>query len=553
MKSFIGKFLACLSILTLSLGLAQQAPAQDAAKPVLVVSLSSLNEMLGDVAAMTKLADQENIGQIAVGMAGLYTVGLDKTRPSGLVVSLDGVEPKAIAFVPVTDLPKLLNVHKQTIGTPKDVGNGVLEIGSDRPQPIYVKEQNGWAFIGQSSTQLQNLPKDPSLLLGGLDKQYDIAVQVNLGNLPAELRDLAVSQLKAGYEASLAAQAQNLDPNERKQAEMVGNALVKNMVMYIEETDQLTIGLALDAKTKKTALEFGITAKAGSQLAKTMAGIGKVPSSLHGFVLPESAASFIGATPIAPQDIEQTKEILRSVQSQAMKAIDNDAGLPNAEARDAVKDLVGTIMKVLEATVESGKTDAAGSVKLGKKSLTLVGGLGVVGGDKIEAALKKVVAVAKANAGGDVPEVKFNYATHGSVNLHKVLIPLAAADQPVRDLFGANLEVILGTAKDGLYLALGNDGESTLKSSLDSSAQQKAKPAPASELQVAVSPIAKFASSLDSDPQLALVAAASEKYAGKDHVTLNARSVERGLTYRLEVEEGVIQFIGEVVKAAQGR
>jgi len=548
-KSFIARFLTCLSAVGLSLAAVADAPAQQGAKPVIVVSISSLNEMFGDIAAMTELAGQADFGRIAVGMGGIYTGGVDKTRPAGVVVSLDGTEPKVVAFVPVTNLKQFLGTHRETIGNPKDVGNGVLEIGSDRPQPAYVKEQDGWAYIGQSPTQFQNLPKDPSVLLGGLHKQYDIAVQVNMANLPAELRDLAVTQMKQGYKAAMETQNRNLDPNERKQAEMIGDAMLQSMTMFIEETEQLTLGFAIDGQAKKTFLEFGMTARPGTQLAKAMTGYGTTPSSMHGFVLPGSAASFIGAAPLSASDIEQGKALLAAARQQAMTGIDNDAGLPNAEARDSAKDIVGTLFDVLGATVAKGKMDLAGSVKLASKSLTLVGGVGVADGDKIEPALKKLVAM--AGNGADIPEVKFNIATYAGVNLHKVVVSLNQGEQQVREIFGEKLEVFLGTAKDGLYLALGKDGEATLRASLDASAQQKNKPAPSAELQVSLSPILKFASSVESDPQLAQAAATSEKFAGKDHVIMNSRPVDRGFIYRLEIEEGIVQFVGEAIKAAQ--
>lgn len=550
MKTFMGKLFAYLGALVVALTAAPDLSAQQGGKPVVVVSLSSLDEMFGDIASMAELAGQGDFGRIAVGMGGIYTGGIDRTRPAGVVVSLEGMEPRVTAFVPVTNLKQLLATHAETIGKPRDVGNGVLEIGSDRPQPIYVKEQEGWAFVGQAATQLQNLPKDPAALLGNLPKQYDVAVQVNFGNLPAELRDLAVSQMRQGFEAAMAAQAGNLNGEERKQAEKVGAAFLQNIITVVEEADQFTIGFGIDGKAKSAAFEVSMTAKAGTSLAKAMSGYGKTPSSLHGFVLPGAAVTMIGATPIAASDAESGKALINVARPAAMQAIDNDAGLPNAQARDTAKEIVNTLLDVAVATLDKGKADLAGSLKLGSKSLTLVGGVGVAGGDKVEAALKKLLTLVPPGGGG--PDVKFNTGTHAGVNLHSVGVPLPPNERPLRDLFGEKLEIILGTAKDGLYLALGNGGEKTLREALDVSAQNKTKPAPATELQVALAPIVKFASSIETgQPVPPEAVSAAEKVAGKDHVKLDVRSIERGFAYRLEVEQGVVQFVGELVKAAQ--
>lgn len=549
MKSLIGKFLVCLSAAAFWFASAAPASAQQAAKPVVVVSISSLNELFGDIAAMTELAGQGDFGRIAVGMGGIYTGGLDKTRPAGVVVALEGQEPKAIAFLPVTNLKQFLGTYREQIGSPRDAGNGVLEIGADRPQPIYVKEQGGWAFVAQSATQLQNLPKDPVALLGGLDKQYDLAVQVNMSAVPPELRDLAVSEMKQGYQRGLEIQAQNLGEEERKQAELVGQAMMQSMTMFIEETETLTFGFAIDGQSKKTFMEAGITARPGTPLAKVMNGYGKTTSNLHGFVLPNAAGSAIAAAPFAPSDIEQGLQLLKAGRQQVLKAIDDDASLPDAKARDGAKEIANTLFDVLAATLEKGKLDLAGSLALGSKSLTFVGGVGVVGGDKIEAALKKLIALAGSSP--DLPEVKFNTGVVGGVNLHKVIVPIKDGDRQVRDVFGDQLELVLGTAKNGLYLAFGKDGEATLGKAVTDSAGQADKVAPPAEMKLALSPVLQFASSLEADPQLAIAAAAAEKFAGKDHIIVNSRSVDGGFFYRLEIEEGVIQFVGEAVKAAQ--
>ena len=69
---------------------------------------------------------------------------------------------------------------------------------------------------------------------------------------------------------------------------------------------------------------------------------------------------------------------------------------------------------------------------------------------------------------------------------------------------------------------------------------------------LAIGPILQFAASVDDNPQVAALAAASEKAEGNDHIIVTTKQIERGLSYRLVIEEGILKIIGEAAKAASG-
>src|SRR5687768_8753290 len=140
--------------------------------------------MLADVGYLTTVAGMEDAGKTARLFGGAFTTGMDKKRPAGLyVVPKDG-DFHAIAFIPVSDLKQLLEIHKEYIGEPRDAGGGILEIGMDRS--AFVKEQGGWAFVAESSEHLTGLPQDPVKLLGDLPKNYNLAIRIMVQNVPQE-------------------------------------------------------------------------------------------------------------------------------------------------------------------------------------------------------------------------------------------------------------------------------------------------------------------------------------------------------------------------------
>ncbi len=107
----------------------------------MVASLAGSDEVLSDVLYVTESAGVGDFGRLVALMASPYTAPLDKTRPTGVVLTLQGEnDMRALSFVPVKDLKMLLMTMEEQIGKPEDLGGGVLKVAGDRPQPMFVKE-----------------------------------------------------------------------------------------------------------------------------------------------------------------------------------------------------------------------------------------------------------------------------------------------------------------------------------------------------------------------------------------------------------------------------
>lgn len=527
------------------------ARAQDRVRPIAVVAINNLNEIFGDIATMTELAGQGDAGKVAIGMGGIYTSGIDRTKPAGAYVTLGDTGPKVMAFIPVTNLKQLLAVYREQIGTPTDKGNGVWEIGGDRPQPMYVKEQSGYAFLSQDSANLVGLPDDPAKILGGLDKKYDIAVQLNMQNIPAEVRDLAVSQMKLGFDQAMAQQNRNLGPDEQRVAEELGRSFLQGAVDFIEQADQLTVGFAMDSKAKTTFLELSLTAVPNSDLAKQIGGYTESKTSFAGLASDDAAALLHMTAPLLEADVKQMSGLIKLARDSAMKEIENDPSIPTAEARKTIKDAISTVLDVLDATVSRRKLDGGAAAMVGSKGIDLVAGAFVADGKALEGAVKKLIGVVQANPGGaTIPEIKLDAGSYGGVTFHTVAIPAGELDQNARRAFGDNPKLFIGFGKEAVYLGLGADSTNVLKKVIDKSATPTA--APPMQMRISVAPILKFAASVDPNPQTQAIADAAAKANGNDTITINLKTMERGMVYRLEVNGGVLQIAGEATKAAQG-
>ena len=81
---------------------ARQAAAQDV-KPIAVVSLASVDELMQDATYLTKAAGMPEAVGLLQFVVVPFTQGVDTKRPAGAYVTLAGMEPAAVGFIPVSD------------------------------------------------------------------------------------------------------------------------------------------------------------------------------------------------------------------------------------------------------------------------------------------------------------------------------------------------------------------------------------------------------------------------------------------------------------------
>jgi hypothetical protein len=512
-------------------------------KPVAVVSIASVEETLADVGYITTIAGMEDAGKTARLFGSALTAGMDKKRPAGLyVVPKDG-DFHGVAFVPVSDLKQLLEIHKEYVGEPRDAGDGILEVGMGRS--AFIKEQNGWAFVAESSEHLTGLPQDPLKLLGDLPKQYNIAARLMVQNVPQELRQTALDEIRFGLERSLDQQP----PEAREAIEKNTKAMMKNLEQLFNESEEVQIGWAVDAAAKRTHLDISVTAKEGTELARQMALNAEVKSAFTGFLLPEAAVNFNFSAKLAESDIAQVEGAFKTGRDQLAKQIDDDPNL-TPEQRTVAKEVVGKLLDVFEQTAKSGKLDGGFALVLEPKTINMVGGGYVSDGPAFERAVKQVLELAKNEP--NVPKVQFNAGNHGGVALHKASFPIPDNEGEAREFFGDKLDVVLGIGPKSIYIAAGKGGESLLKKVIDQSASSADKVVPAMQLNVSVLPILKFMASVDANnPMLPGLITSLEK-SGSDKLLITSKGSARGSQMRIEVQEGIIKLIGDAVKQFGG-
>lgn len=553
MKRFLLSALAVAGLLCSAVCAHGQPQPAGEMKPLAVLSLSSYGELesdlkfLGDVAGAPELAEQLDVTLQGL-TQGQGLAGLDKKRPWGAAVLSNGMQFQVLTFLPVTDLDQLLASLAQFVGEPEDLGDGVLHLHVQQQHEIYIKQQNGWAFFSNHAEQLTGLPMDPAKLLGDLPRHYDVALRANIQNIPQAYRDFAIDMVKQGAQGNLQQMPDESDEQYALRAQLTQNQL-DAMTTAINDLNELTLGWSIDAKGKRTYFDVGMTMVEGSESARQLAATPTTESKLSGFLLPGAVFKMHLNSGIVESDIQQTRAMLATVRNQVMNELDNEQQLPDGAAKEAIKELVGQVMDVLDATVKQGQINM-GMAVVGSGPFTVMIGAQVADGGKLDNVVKKLVQMSADEPG--FPEVKLDVARHKGIRFHSVTIPYP--DDPdsekAKKLLGDELVVTLGFGPHSVYLALGPDALGNIKQVIDKSAAGAATDLPPMQIELALAPLMKFASEEEgSEPMLAMLA---EELAegGKDLILITQNQVPGGVRVRFEAQEGILKLIGAQAKQA---
>ncbi len=541
-RTRIKQSMGWLTALALVIALAPAVRAQQT--PALTISIASTNEIIGDIQYITKIAGYEDYGGLVAFMAQQYTQHLDTGKPAGVVVNFNGPEPVVTGFIPVKNLANLLQMVEQQVGKAEDVGNGVKKIGLD--QPVFFKEDGAWVFLSNSIAGTATIA-NPDAAIADLVSKYDIGVRANFRAVPEPLRQMALKEMQGAFERQMEMQAaQSGDPAAAEAQRKMSERAMEQMVRAFEEIDEIVFGLAIDQANKNVHLDLSLTAIEGTKLAKQIAAMESITSNFSGFSQPNAAAVMNVASVLTEDDIQQTNDWLAVVEKQAAAEIEKDDNLNDDNAKVAVKKVLSSLMGVVKKTIASGKMDGGAVLTLDNGVAFAAGGY-IADGKDVEAAFKELVELAKNEP--DFPEVKFNAGTHAGVTFHTLSMPIPEGEE-ARQALGDKIEVVLGTGEKSAFIGFGNSAMDLIKKVIDESAAAGAKKVNPAEITISLGPILAFAAKMDPDnAQLKAVAAAVEEAQGRDRISVLVKTIPRGVSYEIKVDEGVIEL---GAKAASG-
>jgi hypothetical protein len=532
----------CVLVLGVCLAAGRTAAAQNE-RPVAVLSFASIDQLLSDFGYLTRVGGRSDVGGF-IQMAGAnFVADLDRTKPLGLIVTMENDEPKGVAFLCVPDPSKLLRLVRERLNAEvEEVGGGVQKL--DLGEGVYLRQQGEWLFISDQARHLAHLPADPVALLGGLEKKYSVAARLNVQNIPSGLRDLGLFQLHAKIDQDMR-NVRLEDPElDGPFMESTKKGFKQIANMLVQQSDQITFGWGVDAQDRHTFVDLQVTALPGSALARLASSLSSGQADLTGFEADGAAVTLVGATQLAAGDTAPLRTLVDYLRKKSQKGLERDPQTPAA-----LKDIVDQVLQVVDKTVEEGKAGAGASVMLAPKSLKFVAALHVADGRALAKAFQDLFELARQQP--SMPDVKFFADKAGDIDLHKFTVPISDSDEDARKILGDKLDVVVGTGPHCLYFAFGESSDQLLKKVAEASAAAGSQSLPPARLHVAVRPLVAFLASLESkDDKLKKMAEAMEAASGGDTISLGVSPLENGLGCRLVIEEGVLEMLGKSAAAS---
>jgi len=351
-----------------------------------------------------------------------------------------------------------------------------------------------------------------------------------------------MAQIQAGVEQGLADQ-DNPDASE------VAKMQMEQMQKMMDEVDEITFGWAIDPAKKETRMDFSMTAVAGSDMAKQMEPMANATTKYSGFLVPGAAISGNLSSVIPSDQIEQFVLNLDSAEKSALNEIDNDDQLNDEAARDAAKKLVKMFVDIGRNTAKTGKMDAAMSLVLKPKAMTMIAAAHVADGSEVEKAVMQMVEMAKNEPGFAAVDVKFNAGVHNGVRLHTLAMPVPE-DEYSSQVFGDKLNLVIGASDDSAYVAVGTDSMEYLKKVIDSSTGSAGEAVDPVHGRISLLPMMEFADSIEANPMIGALTQILEQSEGKDSIEVQASYSDNKMTYRLTIQEGVLKMIGQGAQMA---
>jgi hypothetical protein len=273
----------------------------------------------------------------------------------------------------------------------------------------------------------------------------------------------------------------------------------------------------------------------------------------NGFVHPEATIAWNWAAELPAVDTSNLATLIDAIRTKALDDLDRQ-GNP-AAAKEVGKKLVNGILDVIQKTVETSRVDGGMSLVLDPDAVTMVTGGYVADGPRLQETLETLVeAVRMDNPGFADQAIKMDSAEQDGVRIHTVSVPVpyeAEDREKIVRMIGENVDVAIGVGEEAVYVAAGRDAVDALRKVIQNSKKEGATVVPPLRISVAVGALADFMAQVGEGQdraQAAVVAALLESAAGSDHVNIVASAVDRGLRFRLEFEQGILEAVG---KAAQ--
>ena len=530
-RRLVGPIAAVVATVALLLPAIAAAQTGTGRKVLAVVAIDSYGDLKQQLTWIGPHIDNPGLAGMLESVLLLSTQGkglngLDVKRPLGVIVTSANDDIGVHAAIPVKDLEKLLGSIQGSTG-PIEKDGEVRRLTLPSGQDIEIREQDGWAVIGQRGQEFDIA--DPAKLLSPLVTDYTLAIETHPSVMPESLRAL----IAAGIQQMAAASANQGRPVD---AEALQTALAG-----LSGVETLTIALALDPQENAVFIENKVIAVNGPKAGSSASSLTVATAATKDGGLPA-----LSAHAVQPLNDSQRRQIVAML----------DGALP--QGNDKTMQIVATVVRgLVDAMADAGGLDAAVTVdtSVAGQLPLITAGAHIADGPKLEKQVKELFG-----PGSAIPKevkAKFDSGKVGKANLHTVTIDVSAT--PAAGIVGPAVELTLAVTPDYAFLLHGGDVKARLETLLETNGKANttiaAAEVPGAAIALALDRILTYAASMGVGPQAEAAAeqAGSLIETDKDSGSVKAsgRPIDGGFVTRLTVGAGALKAAATMAQQQQ--
>ncbi|MBJ7430960.1 MAG: hypothetical protein JHC56_06455 [Gemmataceae bacterium] len=395
--------------------------------------------------------------------------GIDPEKPIGLYGNIGPnlIDSEVVGLIPIADEKTFVEMlGKLNLQAKKgENGNYVMNIPNS-PFPMFFKFKDGYmcATIRDEKGIDDKKLLSPKELLS-VEKTGVMSISLNLSGLPEDLIKNIVPQIELQIAEAKQKKIPGETPAVQKLRNDVSEMLLQFIVQVFTQGDDLTMKVDMDRKAGDIGLGVSFKGKNGSELAKTIAGMGAGKSMGAGMISKDSVLH-MNMNSVIPATAR--KDFIKVFQEGINKSIEDekDAGK---------KGIMEKMAKALAPTLELGTMDAVMEVrKTSNGKFAFLTAMKIAEGKKIEEVIKLLY---KDLPDSEKKKLSLDFAKAGDTNVHKVDILVQPAD-------------VKNFGSEPGYLAISNDvilfagGEKSLPL-VNEALSSSAKPSPIFEFEIA--------------------------------------------------------------------
>ncbi len=513
----------------LSLGMVASVQAQ---QPTVVLSVRSVDELLDDANFIGEAVGHEGAREAAEQFLGAFTggkglAGVDLTKGLGLYWNVNAAgEPESpVIFLPIDDEQAFTGLIKMFAPDLKETdGQWKFTVNGQR---LFAKFANGYCFASNSADGVAKTA-DPKKIVNG---KYDVALDVSIASIPQNLKATFLQQTEQQGRLSLENGPEPKNEAERKGQELGFEWTLASLTSIVNDGDRMTLGYDVNSKSRLASVDFGLSGKTGTALAKAMTAYGKTTPAFAAVAAEDAPFRLVMSYPTTGM-LEKLDELFSTLRETAEAEIDKDEKLKDDADKQAAKDVAKRLFDIAQATIKSGSLHSVVVLEEGDdETVRIVGGTKVAKGDDAGKLFDDILKLVKESP--ESGKVKADVAKHAGARIHSITPDLK---EKQTDLFGEGAGHMAVRA-DSLWFSMGGGNLEALKKALDLSGKTAAKPGAPISLRVKPATLVTLFESDDAG-----LIERAEALAGKPGDILNVEIVPTPGGAKLHIEFGVDLF-----------